>query len=780
MPGSLLLGADTYSDVSEYSGRSLDSKIGGKKVSFNKAVRVKQYPWKPDVDVATSEHLTLPSNRFWFKVYKNKHDTPVSYDYSTATSKQNNWEEESMECIHDSLAPIAEVDDQEIETSPKHTNNTISERNGYERSDDFNDYNGSYKSYDYQPIDPPVDYFDEMRLTSNRGMNGARRVWGENDLKNDRPSYDPNPSNISSQWNGNGYHRQPDKIDENSENSYSMSMSDINGLPRSSFRNDFATRRSMRRLDNSDGFTTRGRRSRSHDEYMDNDSRFKHLKKADKAVSTDDLNNGNVLISPSNRFFKGSRDIATQCHLTLTRNKSQSSFNNLNMSSTSQANSHISNTERLKNFTPQRPRLNFINESNSVATSPKKDYSLEKVSSIIRTRTNSPKSNDFSAQTGHNYKQYGHESEFHNNTNSANLKPLARTENNIATIMQNQANRTFNRFNPRSESIIDTKSNRENTNRFVSSKEPNSTGFNRFNLRSDSTIDTKSNRENSNRFASSKEPNNTGFNRFNPRSDSTIDTKSNRENSNRFVSSKEPNNTGFTRFNPRNELKPIDTKNNRENTNRHDAARETNGVGYLRGHQIPLSEVNTNTNRKFMGRSNGQLNQNHISRKIDENQSMVKLPSVSTKPDLQSSKGFQTKRYLSPPNNHERRSFRNGSNSAKSYASEGDSSMIDWSLSGFQLASKPENGLNSVSDSEYTVHRRPPLLMYIPGVSHHDRPAIEDDRLSALSDISRSELNDGLSSLAGSSRDRSVIGDLRRRQSMREGKSKWLKWRSKS
>ncbi|GFS32470.1 uncharacterized protein TNIN_289631 [Trichonephila inaurata madagascariensis] len=106
--------------------------------------------------------------------------------------------------------------------------------------------------------------------------------------------------------------------------------------------------------------------------------------------------------------------------------------------------------------------------------------------------------------------------------------------------------------------------------------------------------------------------------------------------------------------------------------------------------------------------------------------------------------------------------------------------MIDWSLSGFQLASKPDNGITSVSDSEYTVHRRPPLLMYIPGVSHHDRPAVEDDRLSALSDVSRSEMNDGLSSLASSSKGKNSSSDIRRRHSMpRDGKLKWIKWKNK-
>ncbi|GIY36091.1 uncharacterized protein CEXT_449841 [Caerostris extrusa] len=105
--------------------------------------------------------------------------------------------------------------------------------------------------------------------------------------------------------------------------------------------------------------------------------------------------------------------------------------------------------------------------------------------------------------------------------------------------------------------------------------------------------------------------------------------------------------------------------------------------------------------------------------------------------------------------------------------------MIDWGLSGFQLASKPDNGI-SVSDSEYTVHRRPPLLMYIPGVSHHDRPAVEDDRLSALSDASRSEINDGLSSLASSTKGKNLSSDIRRRHSMpRDGKLKWMKWKTK-
>lgn len=96
MPGSLLLSSSptlrgvtrnesTRSDSSAASNTSQSSVPGNKKVSFNKAVRVKKYPRQRKSDAslydrdnddaanANGETPGSPGKRFWFKVYKNKH-----------------------------------------------------------------------------------------------------------------------------------------------------------------------------------------------------------------------------------------------------------------------------------------------------------------------------------------------------------------------------------------------------------------------------------------------------------------------------------------------------------------------------------------------------------------------------------------------------------------------------------------------------------------------------------------------------------------------------------
>ncbi|GBM38170.1 hypothetical protein AVEN_48500-1 [Araneus ventricosus] len=690
MPGSLLLSNDAYSDVSEASGRSLDAKIGAKKVSFNNAVRVKQYPWKPDLDVNKSDHLTLPSNRFWFKVYKSKQDAPTLYNTVGDSFKPNAWAEENMECIHDSLAPIAEVEDQDIDSNHiQHglkatSNNQRIYSDGNANSNGYYPMNNINDSSYYHPVEPPVDYFDEMHLGSNR-YQGPKTVWRSDEMNDDRYNYNGNHIGNSNLRNRNIYgtheilEESDENVDDNNFRDGTDSLPQILKLPRMAIRNDSPFRRSVRRLEDSDALKKRERRSRSHDDYLDNDNRFKQLKKADKSVSTEDLNANRDNSIISNRFLRGSRDMATQCYGTLNRDK--------NVSSPGKASSlfHSQNTEsdRLSNFKPTASsRMNYGDDrfKGYTKAGPVKKENLEdEFSKRIRPYQDyQSKSNFSSSETNHSYKKHEPQT---NGKISNGIHRLSTRGENTASSVPKQNGKTYKVQLPRTDF-------------------PNISLLNG-------------------------------------------DSKKSREN---------------------NQSKPT---------------RDSATVGYLRGRQIPLTEVNTNTNRKFTSRNeNGIANRSQLFQKTNEIRNTTS-PNRMAKSDFQTSNDIYSRKYLSSNlENKNGKSYKNGS--PKPVNSDGDNSMIDWSLSGFQLASKPDNGITSVSDSEYTVHRRPPLLMYIPGVSHHDRPAIEDDRLSALSDVSRSEINDGLSSLATTTKGKNLSSDIRRRHSMpRDGKLKWIKWKNK-
>lgn len=681
MPGSLLLSNDTYSDLSETSGRSLDSKIGGKKVSFNRAVRVKQYPWKPDSEYNATEHLTLPSNRFWFKVYKNKHETPDLISPEEESFKTTAWAEDNMECIHDSLAPIAEVEDLDVDScnlnlnSPKDNGyyGTKLQQNGLHSVYGLNNYN--------HPIEPPVDYLDEREFGSNRNSyNGARTVWKTKE-ENINSCNSNNVSSMSILNRTYGNHlRILEEAEENAENRFAdtaqLAASPMR-LPRMPTRENSPLRRSMRNFDTSDILRTRERRSRSHDDHLDNDNRFK-LRKADKAVSTEDLNSNHGSSCFTNRFLRGSRDMATQCYGTLTREKNIAPLNGLNTYSSKQK----SEEERLNNFkSPSSLRKSF--GAGSGFTTSAKVLQLKKESQDQEL--------------------------------SKSIRPYDyHTQNNLLS----------------NEKIMNYKKQDQPINGKLSN------GTNQSLNRSESSVNTRFQNQNGSPYKSQiKNPD---------------------------FQSKPPLKGG-----------PRNPKENQTKT-----IHDSTSLGYLRGRQIPLSEVNTNTNRKYLSR-NETPNIRNLFR--SENKSTSPTPNGAAKTDRTLSSVLRPKKFVSSNlENSNDRNPKNGSQSAKSYPSshsENGNSMIDWSLSGFQLAPKPDHGFSSVSDSEYTVHRRPPLLMYIPGVSHHDRPALEDDRLSHLSDLSRSDLNE---SFGGQYKDRNSTGDLRRRYSMpRDGKLKWMKWRNK-
>lgn len=675
MPGSLLLSNDTYSDLSETSGRSLDSKTGGKKVSFNRAVRVKQYPWKPDSDYNAADHLTLPSNRFWFKVYKNKHDKP---DPAEEFFETNGWTENNMECIHDSLAPIAEVEDFEADSSNLKSNSPTD--NGYYGTKlQKNGSNSVYGINNYShPIDPPVDYLDEMEYGSNRSYySPTKTVWKtkEENINSSNSSNHVSNMNLLNRTYGN-HLRILEEPEENVENRFADLAPKPMRLPRMPTRDNSPLRSSMRNFDNSDFLRNRERRSRSHDDYLDNDNRFK-LRKADKAVSTEDLNSNHGSSCFTNRFLRGSRDMATQCYGTLTRDKNVAPLNGLNTYASKQK----SDEERLNNF-KSTSSLRSSFGAGSGFKSPAKILQVKKDEELyksIRPHDYQTQNNLLSNEKILNYKK--HDPSVNGKLSNGINKPLNRSESSVTTRFQNQNGSPYK----------------------TQIRHPD-------------------------------------------------------------FQSKPPIKGGPKNLRENNQTKPIP---------------DSTTLGYLRGRQIPLSEVNTNTNtnRKYINK-----NETPTIRNLFRSENKNPSPNGAAKPESTLTSVLRPKKFLSSNlENSNERNHKNGSQSAKSYPSShsegGKGSMIDWSLSGFQLAPKPDHGISSVSDSEYTVHRRPPLLMYIPGVSHHDRPAVDDDRMSHLSDLSRSELNE---SFGSHSNDRNSTGDLRRRYSMpRDGKLKWMKWRNK-
>ncbi|GIY36088.1 uncharacterized protein CEXT_449821 [Caerostris extrusa] len=256
MPGSLLLSNDAYSDVSEASGRSLDAKTGTKKVSFNNAVRVKQYPWKPDLELNKPEHLTLPSNRFWFKVYKSKQDSPALYNSVEDSFKPNSWAEENMECIHDSLAPIAEVEDQDLDSyhnQPGLRTPLNKQRNYDDQSSDYFLTNNCNDSSYYHPVEPPVDYFDEMNLGSNHRFGNPKTVWRSDAMNEDRYNYNSHIMNSNSRnRNAYGTHGIVEESEENSLLDETDSSQRVLKLPRMTIQNGSPFRRSVRRFEDTD------------------------------------------------------------------------------------------------------------------------------------------------------------------------------------------------------------------------------------------------------------------------------------------------------------------------------------------------------------------------------------------------------------------------------------------------------------------------------------------------------------------------------------------------
>ncbi|KFM66540.1 hypothetical protein X975_23626, partial [Stegodyphus mimosarum] len=688
MPGSLLLANDTRSELSDTSQRSLDSKLASKKVSFNKAVRVKKYPWRPDTEVQVTEPLILPSNRFWFKVYKSKE----TFFPSPTEELHDTWEDENMECIHDTLTPIAEVDD--VDQEANHYQPYVGDNWNYKSEKNYfpsSRYNDIYN----HPLEPPVDYFDDMHL--NKNEYGDKAGWNSNNLNNE--------SNITSNntymdrsilWHQNrvqGNHEidtENNKCGEYSANTYTNNKDSFIKslkLPRMTLRREFPNKTPDTKWNVSNTLKSRERRSRSHDDHTDTEENFKQLKKADKSVSTDDLNTYRNRISSPNRIFTASRDIATQCYGTLIRSKNMPPV--------------LKNETNLLPASTRRG-INSSNTNSDIV----KNRNLKSETSEAHIYSDGLKSNITA-------KYLRKDNQLSDNANNLSHSKPASQITNIYAPNGKYIKAGIRRYEP----LMNNKTNAINNSRqrenipcdFV--RKP-SIKINKGNLRTESTTALRN------------------------------EAWKNRENS--------------------------PSRANQQSTN----------LDYIRGRQIPLTEVNTNMKKPV------EINANILA--ASRNGIKTSSPPYHAY-DIKSSPSTSDKQYLkkglsSSTENYLGRRVKNGVSSPKSCISsydDNDHSVIDWTLSGFQLGTKPENGGTSISDSEYTVHRRPPLLMYIPGVSHHDRPAEEDDRLSALSEMSRSELNDGLGSLISTSaNDKSSMYDIRRRHSMpRDGKLKRMKWK---
>lgn len=97
MPAAVQRADSTRSDRSDASARSAESRgSAGKKVSFSRAVRVKKFPRRHDSGstdapdaAATTQVPSSPEKKFWFKVYKNRHQEkpkiPEEASYETVS-----------------------------------------------------------------------------------------------------------------------------------------------------------------------------------------------------------------------------------------------------------------------------------------------------------------------------------------------------------------------------------------------------------------------------------------------------------------------------------------------------------------------------------------------------------------------------------------------------------------------------------------------------------------------------------------------------------------------
>ncbi|XP_054708281.1 GATA zinc finger domain-containing protein 14-like [Uloborus diversus] len=693
MPGSLLLSNDARSDLSALSSKSLDSKLSAKKVSFNKAVRVKQYPWRPEAEIHSTDHLTLPSNRFWFKVYRNRHESAQNKHFGIPLGTPT-WNEESVNSTHDSLAPIAEVEDQEIE------NNTLSsiqeklkryDKYGDEKEDENNFSYNSYEDIDNQPTEPPIDYYEDTYSDRNTYLNNAKSAWELNDTPSNQnlsQRYTFHPNSISNNYNAP--HNKLISEESDSSNLSLLLTKDLPNvrLPRMTARNDL-TRRSERRWNAFDNSKPRERRSRSHDDHFDHET-ILDLKKADKSVSTEDLNSNFSLINSPNRFFKPSRDIATQCYGTLSKDRNGEKLNSAStpLFTRSQLNPNL--------LTDVSNRINNFKSSPSKSPLYSNDIKADSVINKTSKRDNS----------------------FFSNDNRLNPKTNNLTTN-ASTSNSRNFNSSFRKYDPLANSEIHSENSKLLTRR-----------------------------------------ENVVSNAYKSNASKSDYTRQDFRYPNTYLS--------------RDSLKSLD--NNRDKL--------SSTVGYVRGRQIPLTEVNTNTNRRVIGRNEMSNNRSAASSKFGRGTNTSSAFNGTNKSQETTGNQQSNKKHLiSNAENIRGKNTKTDNSSSKKYLSNSnneDSTMIDWSLSGFQLAPKSDNGIMSVSDSECTVNRRPPLLMYIPGVSYHNRPADEDDRLSALSDMSRTELSDGLSPLSYfSNKDNGFRSDIRRRYSMpKDSKVKWMKWKN--
>lgn len=697
MPGSLLTSHDALSERSEASYVSSDSRASGKKVSFNRAVRVKQYPWTPDDGYLPEDgttHLSLPSRRFWFKVYKVKpQQAPQNGDYwqdhsgSTYNGQYsqptNSWEEDKGADSYDSLAPIVEDDGTDHEDKMMHGNGEVGEHPSYHRSHvkdivskfsneaaaPYRKENGMSDTYGYTKHNHASD---SSRQTTNKNsvLNGFKTVLARSQAKLKGERKDTNGRNA--QENDTRQERYNYRATSPSKQSL-VSNTGYEADERSSLAIKIPRAESPRReKDNIERFSMRyktpQRRSRSTDGASHSETYAKHMLNTDKSVSTDDLN------SSTNRINK---DKSTQCNGTLLRSKPLAAYG-----------------------TPRLPRGAFSVLSKREQPNDKKKNLLPQNSSL---------KSDAAVNNTRPYSLTGRSADDSNHRGG-------RTSNHIESSARNPSSQGTRSSQIITKPRIAMNSYRSQNNKSagpaIKAQEPNCGDQSR----SFSEVKSEGLYERSRGLNVVPEE--------------------------RSVSKHNWNNTPLV------ERRATSWERSRRPT----AAT----VGYHSGRYVASQRLRGDL---------GNFEASRPSKAVDRN------------------------RFLTP-NSDAGRSSSNGNESAQNTREISSSSsllrnngtvpatgdtqnMIDWSMSGFQLG-PPTVDRGLVSDSECFVHQRPPLLMYIPGVSHHEKPAVEEDRMSGISGISRGDMDDDLRPISGVSN--SYV--FNRRNSMPKDSNKnWVKWK---
>lgn len=700
MPGSLLTPHD---ERSEASYGSSDSRASGKKVSFNRAVRVKQYPWTPEDSYAREDgitHLSLPSRRFWFRVYKVKPQQAIQNgEYCREQNgntnngqhylQTNSWEEDHGGDTYDSLAPIVEDEGIDREVKMMHGNGKLDDYQPYHRNhvkDTVSKFsnetvmpnrteNGTSDTYGYNKHN---HVFSRPTTTKNPMLNGFKSVLARNQAKLKGEKKDANGRNMqgsdtrSERLNCQGNYPPRQSVVSNivcTRNVETLVEADKSVLPIKIPRAESP----RRGRDNIERFSIRyktpQRRSRSTDATCHSETYAKHLLSTDKSVSTDDLNSSSL----TNRINK---DKSTQCNGILLRNKPLAAYG-----------------------TPRLPRSAF-------SGLPKRDTTDKK--SNLSTQNSSLK-NEGPVQNTKSYSLPNSRSVADSNNNKGK-RTSCHTESSAAT-RSSEGTRNINQIITKPRIAMNSRRSQVDKSRgpAIKYQEPTNHG-----VQSGSFSDVK------------------------------LIGLCERGRGLNVV----PEERSVSKHNT-----PLVERraNSWERSVRPTAAT----VGYQSGRYV--------ASQRFRGDTG-------IANNFDSSRPPKRSPFLMSTRDISrslphGSESAQNTRESSSP-----------SDLVSVSATNDAQDMIDWSTSGFHLGPPTVDRGGLVSDSsECFVHQRPPLLMYIPGVSHHEKPAVEEDRLSGISGgLSRADMDQDLRPISGVSN--SFI--FNRRNSMpKETNKSWVKWK---